>query len=203
MGTSLKEQRRAEFKRYKEDVKAEGSRSSRTRSSTTRSCRSSSSLVIIGLAVVWYTTADGTETGHPRPVVHGRGRSRERSTSSRGPDWFFYFLFYLLRIFKWPETVVLGTVGIPTLLLILLLVAPVLRPPARAAPRPPPGRDGGGDPRRHLDGRAHLEGRHRQGGARLGADRGRRPGRVGRGAGLRGQRRRGGGRDALRAGRAA
>ena len=30
------------------------------------------------------------------------------------PDWFFYFLFYLLRIFKWPETVVLGTVGVPT-----------------------------------------------------------------------------------------
>ena len=31
------------------------------------------------------------------------------------PDWFFFFLFYLLRIFKWPETVVLGTVGVPTI----------------------------------------------------------------------------------------
>ena len=30
------------------------------------------------------------------------------------PDWYFYFLFYLLRIFKWPESVILGTVGIPT-----------------------------------------------------------------------------------------
>jgi quinol-cytochrome oxidoreductase complex cytochrome b subunit len=28
------------------------------------------------------------------------------------PDWYFYFLFYLLRIFKWPNTVILGTIGI-------------------------------------------------------------------------------------------
>ena len=30
------------------------------------------------------------------------------------PDWYFYFLFYLLRIFKWPPTVILGSIGIPT-----------------------------------------------------------------------------------------
>ena len=42
------------------------------------------------------------------------------------PDWYFYFLFYLLRIFKWPETVVLGTVGIPTIALMLLLALPFL-----------------------------------------------------------------------------
>ena len=40
------------------------------------------------------------------------------------PDWYFYFLFYLLRIFKWPETVVLGTVGIPTILLVILIALP-------------------------------------------------------------------------------
>jgi mono/diheme cytochrome c family protein len=40
------------------------------------------------------------------------------------PDWYFYFLFYLLRIFKWPETVFIATVGIPTVLLILLLGLP-------------------------------------------------------------------------------
>ena len=40
------------------------------------------------------------------------------------PDWYYYFLFYLLRIFKWPESVVLGTVGIPTLALVLLLALP-------------------------------------------------------------------------------
>ncbi|MDX6489986.1 MAG: menaquinol-cytochrome c reductase cytochrome b/c subunit, partial [Gaiellaceae bacterium] len=40
------------------------------------------------------------------------------------PDWYYYFLFYLLRIFKWPNTVLLGTIGIPTILLIILLVLP-------------------------------------------------------------------------------
>ena len=40
------------------------------------------------------------------------------------PDWYFYFLFYLLRIFKWPESVILGTIGIPTICLILLIALP-------------------------------------------------------------------------------
>ena len=42
------------------------------------------------------------------------------------PDWYFYFLFYLLRIFKWPNSVILGTVGIPTILLIILFALPFL-----------------------------------------------------------------------------
>jgi cytochrome c553 len=54
------------------------------------------------------------------------------------PDWYFYFLFYLLRIFKWPESVILGTIGIPTILLILLLAMPFidLRPERRILRRP-------------------------------------------------------------------
>jgi mono/diheme cytochrome c family protein len=53
------------------------------------------------------------------------------------PDWYFYFLFYLLRIFKWPESVFLGTVGVPTIALMLLIGLPFLdrrrvrRPSAR------------------------------------------------------------------------
>src|SRR5262249_53203498 len=39
-------------------------------------------------------------------------------------DWYFYFLFYLLRVFKWPESVFLGTVGVPTIALILLIALP-------------------------------------------------------------------------------
>jgi mono/diheme cytochrome c family protein len=42
------------------------------------------------------------------------------------PDWYFYFLFYLLRIFKWPDSVILGTVGIPTIALLLLLALPFI-----------------------------------------------------------------------------
>ena len=51
------------------------------------------------------------------------------------PDWFFYFLFYLLRIFKWPETVVIGTVGIPTILLDPAVRAAVPRPSAASGVR--------------------------------------------------------------------
>ena len=42
------------------------------------------------------------------------------------PDWYFYFLFYLLRIFEWPATVVLATVGIPTILMMLLFAVPFI-----------------------------------------------------------------------------
>ena len=42
------------------------------------------------------------------------------------PDWYFYFLFYLLRIFKWPNTVVLGTVGIPNILLGIAIALPFI-----------------------------------------------------------------------------
>ena len=50
------------------------------------------------------------------------------------PDWYFYFLFYLLRIFKWPPTVILGTIGIPTICLVLLLALPFID--VRAERRP-------------------------------------------------------------------
>ena len=54
------------------------------------------------------------------------------------PDWFFYFLFYLLRIFKWPDTVVIGTVGLPTVLLVILIAVPFVdvRPERRLLRRP-------------------------------------------------------------------
>src|SRR6266516_4265175 len=86
--------------------------------------------VIIGLASVWYFTSS------PDPNSCGSGDScllgpRYSDPADPGttnfvprPDWYFYFLFYLLRIFKWPDSVILGTVGIPTILLIILLMLP-------------------------------------------------------------------------------
>ena len=56
-------------------------------------------------------------------MVHGAGRPGTTSFVPR-PDWYFYFLFYLLRIFKWPETVFIATVGIPTICLVLLIGLP-------------------------------------------------------------------------------
>jgi hypothetical protein len=93
--------------------------------------------VIIALACVWYYTADGTEAGILGPWYTEEADPGTIEFVPR-PDWFFYFLFYLLRIFKWPETVVLGTVGIPTILLILLVALPFYdrRPERRISRRP-------------------------------------------------------------------
>ncbi len=151
-----------------------GSRSSRTRCSTTRSCRSSSSCVIIGLAIVWkYSTPGDHTTGEAGWLGKLYDAPADPGTINfvPRPDWYFYFLFYLLRIFKWPPTVILGTIGIPTIALVLLLAIPFIDIRAGAAAQQTPGRDHRLDPRRHLDGRAHLQGRDREGVARLGADR--------------------------------
>jgi mono/diheme cytochrome c family protein len=86
-------------------------------------------MVIIGLAVVWKYTTPGNHTGSgagwlgkllDAPADPGTINFVPR------PDWYFYFLFYLLRIFKWPPTVILGTIGIPTLCLVLLLAMPFI-----------------------------------------------------------------------------
>ena len=81
--------------------------------------------VIIGLACAWYLTADGTEPGWLGPHYTEEADPGTTDFIPR-PDWYFFFLFYLLRIFKWPESVILGTVGIPTLLLILLIALPFI-----------------------------------------------------------------------------
>jgi cytochrome c553 len=80
-------------------------------------------LVIIGLAIIWYYDADGTEAGVLGPWYEEPAEPGTTDFVPR-PDWYFYFLFYLLRIFEWPETVFIATVGIPTILLILLLGLP-------------------------------------------------------------------------------
>jgi quinol-cytochrome oxidoreductase complex cytochrome b subunit len=72
---------------------------------------------IIALAVIWkWTLPDQHDARSPaaRPALRRAGRPGTTNFVPR-PDWYFYFLFYLLRIFKWPESVILGTVGIPTI----------------------------------------------------------------------------------------
>ena len=85
--------------------------------------------VIIGLAIVWrYTTPGNHHTIEAGWLGKLYDEPADPGTISfvPRPDWYFYFLFYLLRIFKWPESVFLGTVGIPTICLILLLALPFL-----------------------------------------------------------------------------
>jgi mono/diheme cytochrome c family protein len=93
--------------------------------------------VIIILAVIWYEDADGTEAGVLGPHYAEEADPATTSFIPR-PDWYFYFLFYLLRIFKWPNTVVLATVIIPTILMVFLLALPLVdrRPERRLSRRP-------------------------------------------------------------------
>ncbi len=111
------DERRAGFKRYKEDVAARGkpffpyAMFHDTVMSLVVVC------VIVGLAVIWkYTHLIG-------PLYAAKADPGTTSFIPR-PDWYFYFLFYLLRIFKWPATVILGTIGVPTIALVLLLALP-------------------------------------------------------------------------------
>jgi mono/diheme cytochrome c family protein len=120
--------RRAAFKRYKDDVDRRGkpfyphAMFHDTVMSLVVVC------VIVALAVIWKFTAHhhGTDyTGWLGAVYSTKADPGTVNFVPR-PDWYFYFLFYLLRIFKWPPTVILGTVGIPTILLVLMISLPFI-----------------------------------------------------------------------------
>ena len=60
------------------------------------------------------------------------------TTYTPRPEWYFFFLFELLRVVKPPELVFLATIGIPTLCLVLLLLLPFIdRGPERHPLRRP------------------------------------------------------------------
>ena len=46
------------------------------------------------------------------------------TTYTPRPEWYFFFLFELLRVIEPPELVLLATLGIPTIWLIMLLLLP-------------------------------------------------------------------------------
>jgi len=123
------DERRAQFQRYKEDVKERGKPfyPYAMFHDTVMSLVVVS--VIVGLAVIWKFTVPGdhtsTKPGLLGPLYTDKADPGTTNFVPR-PDWYFYFLFYLLRIFKWPESVILGTVGIPTILLMIMLALPFL-----------------------------------------------------------------------------
>jgi menaquinol-cytochrome c reductase cytochrome b/c subunit len=123
MARDLGERNRETYARYKDDVKKEG------KAFFPRAMLHDTVMaivvvgVIIGLAVIWYYDADGTEAGILGPWYTEPAEPGTTDFVPR-PDWYFYFLFYLLRVFEWPETVVIATVGIPTIAIILLIGLP-------------------------------------------------------------------------------
>src|SRR5438132_8296117 len=126
------EEWRRQFAKYKEDVKKRGKPfyPYAMFEDTVMSLVGVS--VIIGLASVWYFTSgsDPNTCGSGDSCLLGPRYSEPADPATTNfvprPDWYFYFLFYLLRIFKWPDSVILGTVGIPTILLIILIMLPFL-----------------------------------------------------------------------------
>ena len=121
------DEKRAGFQRYKEDVEREGKPFYPYAMFHDTMMSFLVVSVIIGLACVWYftTSEEAGDSG-----ILGSRYSEEADPGTTNfiprPDWYFYFLFYLLRIFKWPDTVVIGTVGIPNILLGIALALPFL-----------------------------------------------------------------------------
>jgi mono/diheme cytochrome c family protein len=84
--------------------------------------------VIIALAIIWHESVPAHHPTHAGVLGPLYGDQADPGTFSfvPRPDWYFYFLFYLLRIFKWPNSVFLGTIGVPTIGLVLLLALPFM-----------------------------------------------------------------------------
>jgi menaquinol-cytochrome c reductase cytochrome b/c subunit len=54
------------------------------------------------------------------------------------PEWYFFFLFELLRVIKPPLLVPLATIGVPTILMVLMILVPFIdRGPERRPERRP------------------------------------------------------------------
>src|ERR671936_1556124 len=60
------------------------------------------------------------------------------TTYTPRPEWYFFFLFELLRVIKPPAIVFIATVGIPTICMVLLILLPFIdRNPERHPARRP------------------------------------------------------------------
>ncbi len=121
------EEQREQFRRYKADVERRG-KSFFPHAMFHDTVMSFVVVLVIGaLAAIWYFTA-GEEPGDAGLLGPRYTHEADPGTTQfvPRPDWYFFFLFYLLRVFHWPESVVLGTVGIPTILLILLIMVPFM-----------------------------------------------------------------------------
>jgi quinol---cytochrome c reductase cytochrome c subunit, bacillus type len=89
-------------------------------------------LIIIGMAVAWHATAGPINAAHPNgqngvlgALYEQKANPAVQSTEPR-PEWYFLFLFELLRIFKTPAELILATIIIPTIWMVLLIVWPFL-----------------------------------------------------------------------------
>jgi len=89
-------------------------------------------LMIVAMAAIWHATAGPVDAHHPEgqngllgALYEGKANPAIAVTEPR-PEWYFLFLFELLRIFKSPWELIFATIIIPTILMVLLVVWPFL-----------------------------------------------------------------------------
>lgn len=87
-------------------------------------------MLVVFLVVATMSIVLGTELGPKADPT--------TTTFVPRPEWYFFFLFEVLRVIKPPELVPLATIGIPTIAIILLLLLPFYdRGPERRPERRP------------------------------------------------------------------
>jgi len=101
--------------------------------------------LIVGLAIIWHSgfgpiphdATEGRAGGFLGPAYENRADPGTESYDPR-PEWYFFFLFQLLRIFSNPNLILFGTIIIPTILMVLMVAWPFIdRSPERRVSRRP------------------------------------------------------------------
>jgi quinol-cytochrome oxidoreductase complex cytochrome b subunit len=89
-------------------------------------------LLIVGLACLWYFTAShgvdinhGGKSGVLGPLYENRADPAVETYDPR-PEWYFFFLFELLRLFQNPNLLLLATIIIPTAFMVILIGMPFI-----------------------------------------------------------------------------
>jgi ubiquinol-cytochrome c reductase cytochrome b subunit/menaquinol-cytochrome c reductase cytochrome b/c subunit len=86
--------------------------------------------VVVMIAIIVMSITLGAELGPKADPT--------TTTYTPRPEWYFFFLFELLRVIKPPELVPLATIGVPTICMILLFLLPFYdRGPERRPERRP------------------------------------------------------------------
>jgi hypothetical protein len=121
------DERREAFARYKEDVKERGKPFFPYAMFHDTVMSLVVVTVIVALACIWkFSAGESPEEPGRLGVLYSDPADPGTTTFVPRPDWYFYFLFYLLRIFDNPNAVILGTIGVPTIAMILLFALPFL-----------------------------------------------------------------------------
>lgn len=101
--------------------------------------------IIMGMSVLWWAQFEavpGDPTAERAGGILGPAYEAKADPGVEEydpkPEWYFFFLFELLRIFKTPELLIVGSVIIPTIWMVLLIGWPFIdRNPDRRLSRRP------------------------------------------------------------------